>query len=67
MLHSTACKIPVSLLFLNWIRNEINFLSYVWINVGNISQEISSDTSMTQWVNEPQTCVFSIKLEQKLS
>ena len=36
MWHLTACKIAGSLSFLNW--ND--FLSYLWINVGNINSEI---------------------------
>ena len=39
MWHLTACKILVSLSFLNWIKNELIFLSYLWINVGNINSE----------------------------
>ena len=36
MAHLTACRISVSLSFLNWIKNEMIFLSYLWINVANI-------------------------------
>ena len=35
MWHLTACKVSVSLLFLNWIKNEMIFLSYLWTNVVN--------------------------------
>ena len=35
MRHLTACKISVSLSFLNWIKNKMIFLSYLWINVAN--------------------------------
>ena len=34
--HLTACKISVCLLFLKW--ND--FLSYLWINVGNINSKM---------------------------
>ena len=37
MWHLTASKISVSLSFFNWIKNETIFLSYLWINVGNIN------------------------------
>ena len=40
MWHLTACKYSFSLAFLNWIKNEMIFLSYLWINVGNINSEI---------------------------
>ena len=40
MWHLTACKISISLLFLNWIKNEMIFLLYLWIYVGNISSDI---------------------------
>ena len=39
MWHLTACKIPVSLVF-ELDQNRNNFLSYLWINVGNINSEI---------------------------
>ena len=35
MLHLTACKISVSLLFLKW--ND--FILYLWINDANINSE----------------------------
>ena len=34
----TACKISVSLSFLNWINNEMIFLSYLWNNVATLFQ-----------------------------
>ena len=39
MWHVTACIISVSLSFLNWIKNEMIFLSYMylWINIGKIN------------------------------
>ena len=40
MWHLAAYKISISLSFLNWIKNEMIFLSYLWINVGNINSEI---------------------------
>ena len=41
MWHLIACIISVSLPFLNWIKTKIKwFLSYFWINVGNINSEI---------------------------
>ena len=33
MWHLIAWKISVSLLFLNWLKNEMVFLSYLWINI----------------------------------
>ena len=39
MWHLTACKISVSVSFLNWIKNE-TILSYLWINVANINLEM---------------------------
>ena len=35
-----ACKISISLSFLNWVRKEMIFLSYLWINVDNINAEL---------------------------
>ena len=40
MWHLTAYKISVSLSFLNLIKNWNDFLSSLWINVGNINSEI---------------------------
>ena len=40
MWHFTACKILVSLSFLIRIKNELTFLSYLWINVANDNSEI---------------------------
>ena len=37
--HLTAFKISVSLSFLNWIKNEMIFLSYLWINAANINSD----------------------------
>ena len=34
MWQMTAYEISVSLSILNWIKNEMIFLSYLWINVG---------------------------------
>ena len=40
MWQLTACKISISLSFFNWIKKEMIFLWYLWINVGNIISEI---------------------------
>ena len=41
MWHLRASKIPLSLSFLTWIKNEMIFLSYLWIIFGNIISEVA--------------------------
>ena len=53
-------KISVSLSFLNWFKNEIIFLSYLWINVGNDKKSFHINLLNLSWIIN---CLFLRNME----